>query len=279
MIINNNNLRPTVDPTWCAGCGNFSLKLALDKAIKNMKIKPYNVAMTFDIGCSGNGANYYDFYSFHALHGRSLPVALGIKMANPKLTVVASAGDGGGYGEGGNHFMHACRSNVNVSFIVHNNQRFALTKGQTSPTSEEGFVSPSTPFGHEDRPLNALQVAIVSGATFVARGYAGKVNHLAEIISQAIKHDGFSLVEILQPCTSLNKINTFAWYNKRVYELSKWSGSDRLKAIEKAGEWGNRIPVGVLYQKKATQNKKQSHFDFIGGVKKRNIQNLIEEFE
>jgi 2-oxoglutarate ferredoxin oxidoreductase subunit beta len=184
------------------------------------------------------------------LHGRALPAAAAAKIVNPELTVIAEGGDGDAYGEGGNHFMHAMVRNVDFTYLVHDNQVYALTKGQASPTSDSGFVTKTTPGGAHE-PLNPLAVAIAANASFVARGYAGDIPHLSKIIAAAIQHKGFSLVDILQPCVSFNHTNTYQFFQKRVYKLEDEAGynsSNRLKAFEKALEWGDRIPTGILYQ-------------------------------
>jgi 2-oxoglutarate ferredoxin oxidoreductase subunit beta len=266
-----------VTPTWCVGCGNFALLLAIRQLFAKTNMKPHNTVMTFDIGCAGNAASWHKIYSFHALHGRSLPVALGIKLANPSLTVIADAGEGGAYGEGGNHFLHACRGNANITLIVHNNKQYALTKGQPSPTTDEGYVSPLSPEGVKEKSLNGLQLAIVAGASFVARGFAGDVDHLVELFEKAVQHKGFALVEVLQPCVTNKAMNTFAWYRERVYRLKNWNAGNKDKALLKAGEWGKKIPIGVLYQekKKRTTGKEKN---LVTGVKKRGIEKLLEEF-
>lgn len=282
MAEKDKNFTTPIKPTWCAGCGNFMILAALKQALVALGIEPHEAAMTFDIGCSGNSANWHRLYSFHALHGRSLPVALGIKLANPDLKVIADAGDGGGYGEGGNHFLHACQANIDVTFLVHNNKSFSLTKGQSSPTSEEEYISSSTPFGLKEVPLNPLQLAIVSGASFVARGYAGEMGHLAEVIKEAISHKGFALVDVLQPCPIFNKQNTFDWYKERVYKLENWDAQDKEKAVTKAGEWDKKIPIGVFYKKNARSfshaAEKAGYKNAIETVKARDIQDILREF-
>jgi 2-oxoglutarate ferredoxin oxidoreductase subunit beta len=266
-----------VTPTWCAGCGNFALLLAMRQMFAKTNMKPYSTVMTFDIGCAGNAASWHKLYSFHALHGRSLPTALGVKLANPSLTVIADAGEGGAYGEGGNHFLHACRSDMNIVLIVHNNKQYALTKGQPSPTSDADYISLASPEGVKEKPLNGLQLAIVAGASFVARGSAGDVEHLTGLFEQAVKHKGFALVEVLQPCVTNKAVNTFAWYRERVYRLKNWNAGNKDRALIKAGEWGKKIPIGILYQekKKKTSGKKKN---LVTGVKKRDIKKLLEEF-
>lgn len=218
------------------------------QALAELKIPPHQVAAVFDIGCAGNSCNWYNGYTFHSLHGRTLPVAFGAKLANHDLAVLAIAGDGGAYGEGGNHFIYNCRANNDLTFIVSNNQLYSLTTGQAGPTTEPGTVTKSTPDGVIEKELEPLQVAIVAGATFVARGFADDIKHLTDLLKQAITHRGFALVDVLQPCVTLNKVNTREWYKKRIYKLQNWKTNDKIKSIQKAGEWDKKIPIGVLYQ-------------------------------
>ena len=187
---------------------------------------------------------------FNSLHGRPVPPAIGAKIANPDLVVIAVSGDGDGYGEGGNHFIHAARRNHDITYLVHNNQVYGLTKGQASPTSDAGFVTKTTPYGAAN-PVNPIALAVVSGASFVSRGFAGDTEHLANIIKQGITHRGFSLIDILQPCVSFNHQNTFQWYRERVYKLEgedSYDPGDKKAALEKALEWGEKIPIGVIYE-------------------------------
>jgi 2-oxoglutarate ferredoxin oxidoreductase subunit beta len=200
-------------------------------------------------------------YGIHALHGRTLPVASAAKLVNPKLTVLAIGGDGDGYGIGLGHFIHIMRRNIDLTYIVHNNQIYGLTTGQASPTSEKGFKSKSTPCGVIERPINPLALALSSEATYVARGFAGDVGHLKELIVGGIKHRGFALVDVLQPCVTWNKKNTFEWARESVYRLkvqsakckvevqsSKHNPSDKRAAFARSLEWGEKIPIGLFYQ-------------------------------
>jgi 2-oxoglutarate ferredoxin oxidoreductase subunit beta len=185
------------------------------------------------------------------LHGRTLPVATGIKLANHNLTVLAQGGDGDGYGEGGNHFLHAMRRNINITYLVHNNQIYGLTKGQTSPTSDTGFVTRTTPRGSISPACNPLMLAVASDCSFVARGFAGEVEHLTDLIKAGIQHKGFALIDILQPCVSFNRVNTFKWYSDRVYKINadlSYDTEDRLNAFKTAQQWGDKIPIGIIYR-------------------------------
>jgi 2-oxoglutarate ferredoxin oxidoreductase subunit beta len=236
---------------WCPGCGNFSILKALKKALVDIQQKPHELVIVSGIGQAPKTPHYLRCNCFNGLHGRTLPIATGIKLANHQLTVMALGGDGDGYGEGGNHFMHAMRRNINVTYLVHNNQVYGLTKGQASPTSEYGFVTKTTPRGAISPACNPLLLAIASDCSFVARGFAGEVDHLANLIKQGIGHKGFALIDILQPCVSFNRVNTFKWYSDRVYKIdadSPYDARDRLNAFQKAQEWGDKIPIGVFYR-------------------------------
>jgi 2-oxoglutarate ferredoxin oxidoreductase subunit beta len=235
-------------PTWCPGCGNFGILRALNKALVELEIKPHQIVMVSGIGQAGKLPHYSRANIFNSLHGRPVPPAIGAKIANTKLMVIAVSGDGDAYGEGGNHFLHAMRRNHDITYLVHNNQVYGLTKGQASPTSDLGFVTKTTPYGAAT-PINPISVAIVTGATFVARGFAGEVDHLAELIKKSLQHKGFALVDILQPCVSFNHKNTYSWYQERVYQLGdNYDPSNKLAALVKAQEWGERIPIGVIYR-------------------------------
>jgi 2-oxoglutarate ferredoxin oxidoreductase subunit beta len=235
-------------PAWCPGCGNFAILNALKKALVELDLEPQRVLMVSGIGQAGKLPHYTRGNVLNVLHGRTLPAAAGAKMANPELTVIAVGGDGDGYGEGGNHFLHSARRNHDITYLVHNNQVYALTKGQASPTSDQGFVTKTTPQG-ASTPLNSLAVAIAAGGTFLARGFSGDIDHLVGLIKSGIQHRGFALIDILQPCVSFNHKNTHAWYKERVYKLeAAYRPSDRSAAMEKALEWGERIPIGVIYR-------------------------------
>ena len=235
-------------PAWCPGCGNFGIVRALNKALVELNIKPYQVLMVSGIGQAGKLPHYTRGNVFNSLHGRPVPPAIGAKIANPELIVIAVSGDGDAYGEGGNHFLHAMRRNHDITYLVHNNQVYALTKGQASPTSDQGFITKTTPYGASP-PVNPIALAIAAGASFVARSFAGDVDHLTQVIKMGIKHKGFALIDILQPCVTFNHQNTFSWYRERVYKLGgDYNPSDKLAAFEKAQEWGDRIPLGVIYR-------------------------------
>ena len=239
------------DPiAWCPGCGNFSILKSLKQAFVDLGKKPHEIVIVSGIGQAPKTPHYLRCNTFNGLHGRTLPVATGVKLANHELTVLAQGGDGDGYGEGGNHFIHAMRRNVDITYLVHNNQVYGLTKGQTSPTSGEGFVTRTTPQGSVNRPINPLLLAIASDCSFVARGFAGEIDHLSKLIQKGVSHRGFALIDILQTCVSFNRVNTFKWYKDRVYDLdgdSEYDPQNRQMAFEKAQEWGEKIPTGIIY--------------------------------
>jgi 2-oxoglutarate/2-oxoacid ferredoxin oxidoreductase subunit beta len=236
---------------WCPGCGDFGILIALKQALFELKLDPENVMIVSGIGCGSQAPHLIKVYGFHSLHGRALPVATAMKMANHKMHVIVIGGDGDGYGIGVGHFIHTARRNFDITYIVQNNQVYGLTKGQTSPTSDHGFKTKSTPEGVIEIALRPLGISIMSGATFVARGFAGDVVHLKEMIKQGIQHKGFSHIDALQPCVTFNKVNTYQWYQERIYKLSNEPGYDpthRAQALAKAEEWGEKIAVGVYYK-------------------------------
>ena len=250
----------TYETAWCPGCGNFNILECLKTALEELGKDPYEVVMMAGIGQAAKTPQYISANSFCGLHGRSLPAAVAVKIANGNLSVIVDTGDGDSYGEGGNHFIHNIRRNVDITHFVHDNQVFALTKGQASPTSMEGFVTEVQTDGNINTPFNPLMMAISAGAGFVARAYSGHKEQLVAIMKQAIEYKGYALVDILQPCVSFNKVNTFMWYNKRVYELdSSYDPSNKLAAFEKAMEYGDQIPLGVIYKEtKADYHQKNA---------------------
>lgn len=241
-----------LQPAWCPGCGNFGILSALKKALVELDIPPYKLVIVSGIGQAGKLPHYLKCNTFNSLHGRAVPVAEGIKIANHDLCVIAVGGDGDAYGEGGNHWLHGMRRNHDIVYMVHNNGVYALTRGQASPTSGAGFISGTTPHGSPD-PLQPLAIAVAASASFVARGFAGDIDHLAGLIKLAIQNRGFSLLDILQPCVSFNHINTYDWYYKRIYKLDneeKYDPFNKSAAFEKAQQWGDHIPIGVIYLNK-----------------------------
>ncbi len=237
------------ETAWCPGCGNFAILNAVKQALVASGLIPHQVLFVSGIGQAAKAPHYLNANVFNGLHGRSLPVATGAKLANPELTVIVESGDGCNYGEGGNHFLAAIRRNVDVTLLVHNNQVYGLTKGQASPTSDTGFVTKAQPGGVLAEPFNPIAVAVAMHAGFVARSFSGKIDHLADMIQQGIAHRGLSLVDILQPCPSFNKVNTFAWYKQRCYVLpDEHDPTDWESAMKVAREWEDRIPIGMIYR-------------------------------
>jgi len=248
--LKNTDFNTTHFPTWCPGCGDFGIWTALKNALATLEVKPSNVLIVYGIGCSGNMSSFVKAYGFHGLHGRALPAAIGAKLANKNLKVIVVGGDGDGYGEGGNHFIHALRGNVDITYIVHDNQVYGLTKGQMAPTTELGQLTSSTPEGTADQALNPVALAIAAGGSFVAQGFAGDVGQLSQLIVDAVQHPGFSHVNVLQPCVTFNHHNTFGWFYKRVYKVEsvQHDFSNKYEAFARALEWGDRIPTGLLYR-------------------------------
>jgi 2-oxoglutarate/2-oxoacid ferredoxin oxidoreductase subunit beta len=246
-------------PTWCPGCGNYGMWLALKTAYSELELDFEKLAVVWGIGCHGNGADFTRCQGFHALHGRALPAATGLHLSNTDLTVVVEMGDGDGYGIGLGHFAHACRRNLDMTVIGHNNQIYGLTVGQASPTTEQFMHTVSTPAGVLERPVNTIGLAIAEGATFVARGFAGDIPHLTELIKQAIRHRGLAIVDTFQPCVTFNRLNTYEWFRARVYKVEDegWDPTDKAKALGLSLSTYHdldctpeqcRIPIGVIYR-------------------------------
>ena len=246
-----------VDPDWCPGCGDFGVLNSLQRAAAELGLRPHEIVTVSGIGCSSNLPGYINTYGAHTLHGRSLAFATGVKMANHELTVIATGGDGDGYGIGGNHFTHTARRNVDLTYVVMNNQIYGLTTGQVSPTSRVGQKTKSTPFGSVEYPINPITSAIMNGATYVARGYSGDVRHLTELIKGGIEHQGFALIDIFSPCVTFNLDNTHNFFKERIKKLED-EGHDATSwaaACEKAMVWGDEIYIGKFYH---LENEKES---------------------
>ena len=239
-----------VENAWCPGCGNFGILIAVRKALTKTGKEKHEIVLVSGIGQAAKLPHYVDVNVFNGLHGRALPAAAAIKMANPSLTVVVTSGDGDIYGEGGNHFLHNIRRNVDIALFVHDNQVYGLTKGQASPTSDIGWPASLQRAGVVSGPFPPLAVALAMGCGFVARGFAADPDFTADLMLQAIRFPGFALVDILQPCVTFNKKNTYEWYGKMAYKLPEGHDvADRVRAFALALEWEERIPLGVLYRK------------------------------
>jgi 2-oxoglutarate ferredoxin oxidoreductase subunit beta len=237
-------------PAWCPGCGNFAILKTLDAAVDEAGIDRRSLVMVSGIGQAAKLPHYLRANVFNGLHGRAIPAATGVKLANHRLKVVVASGDGDLYGEGGNHLLHAMRRNVNLCVFVHNNQVYGLTKGQASPTSEAGFTTHVQTHGTLSAPLNPMALAVAMDAGFVARTFCGEAEHMKRVMIEALRHaDGFALVDILQPCVTFNKVNTYRWYKDRVRMIPETHDPrNRAAAMELALKWGDEIPIGVMYR-------------------------------
>jgi 2-oxoglutarate ferredoxin oxidoreductase subunit beta len=275
-----------IDIAWCPGCGNFPILKTLKRALAELQIKTEHLVLVSGIGQAAKIPHYFRTNVFNGLHGRALPAATAIKAANPALTVIAESGDGDMYGEGGNHFIHTIRRNPNITNIVHNNMVYGLTKGQASPTSQKGFVTPVQVRGVFLEPFNPLAVAIALDASFVARAFAGDIDRTADILKKAIEHNGYALVDIFQPCVTFNRLNTIQWFKEHIYYLEDHDPSDRQKAFEKATET-EKLPLGIFYkstQKPAFEENVGIYDDkqvppYQRDLDKKELNNLIETFK
>lgn len=237
-------------PTWCPGCGDFAVLAALQKACANLGLEPEEVVLVTGIGCSGKLVQHFGSYGFHTLHGRSLPSAQGVKLANKDLTVIAAGGDGDGYGIGMGHFVHAVRRNVDMTYIVMDNHIYGLTTGQMSPTSRRGFISKTSPQGSVEEPVRAVETAIANGISFAAQAFSGDVKHMETLFEQAISHKGFALVNVFSPCVTFNKVNTYNWFRDMLINLDEendYDPTDRQKALDTMYEKSGMV-YGVLYE-------------------------------
>lgn len=236
-------------PTWCPGCGDFTVLAALMKAAVNLGLSPDAMIVTSGIGCSGKLAQHFGSYGFHTLHGRAIPTAVGAKLANRELTVVAAGGDGDGYGIGLSHFIHAVRRNIDITYIVMDNHIYGLTTGQASPTSDRGMQTKTSPYGTAEWPIKPLELALAQGATFVAQGFSGDARQLVTLIEKGMQHRGFALINIFSPCVTFNKINTYDWYKSELSDVDadpNYDRSDRLAALHLVAGSGSLV-AGVLY--------------------------------
>lgn len=277
-----------VEKTWCRGCTNFGIlsafKKALTNLVKNNRIKLRNVVIVTGIGCHAKIFDYLNLNAYYSLHGRVIPTLLGIKLGNPELIPIGFGGDGYTYSEGMCHFVHGCRHNSNIKIFVHNNQTFALTTGQATPTSEFGFKGSSTPLGNVENPINPIALALSSGATFVARGYSADIDHLANIMEEAIEHKGFSYVDILQPCITYH--NTIHYFKDRLYKLDLKDLQNYENAMNEAMKWDYsldknvKIPIGIFYkvEKPTLENKLPHPGVFLKLKKSINKDDLLEDF-
>ncbi|MGC9198678.1 MAG: 2-oxoacid:ferredoxin oxidoreductase subunit beta [Acidobacteriaceae bacterium] len=246
------DLKGRVEPDWCPGCGDFGVLAAVQKALVELQIPHHHVCTISGIGCSSNFPGFIETYGMHTLHGRALPVATGVKMANHDLTVLVTGGDGDGFGIGCGHLVHSMRRNVDLTYIVMDNQIYGLTTGQTSPTSRMAMKTKSTPFGNVENPVNPIALALAAGATYVARGFSADQKHLTELIKKGIEHKGFSLIDVFSPCVTFNHDNTVQWFRPRVKRLEddpNYDASSLNAAMDKAQVWGEEIPIGKFFER------------------------------
>src|ERR1700716_1212113 len=239
------------DPDWCPGCGDFGVLNALKTAVAELGLLPHEVLTVSGIGCSSNLPGYINTYGMHTLHGRALAVAAGAQLANPDLKVIVTGGDGDGYGIGGNHLLHSMRRNVDLTYLVMDNQIYGLTTGQVSPTSIKGMKTKSTPLGSGENPINPIPLAIAAGATYVARGYTGQVRHLTDLIKGGMQHRGFALIDAFSPCVTFNRDNTHEFFKQRTTKLED-IGHDPTNfhsAMDRGYEWGGTIPLGLFWKR------------------------------
>ena len=266
------DFRNNVKPNWCPGCGDFSVQASIQRAAANIGLEPEQLAVVSGIGCSGRISGYINAYGFHGIHGRSLPIAQGLKIANKDLTVIASGGDGDGFAIGMGHTVHAIRRNIDITYIVMDNQIYGLTKGQTSPRSSMGFKTKSTPQGSIESALSPLEIALAAGATFVAQSFSSNLKQLTELIEKAIQHKGFSFVNVFSPCVTFNKINTYDWFKENVIDLEtfeNYDSSNRAMAMSKVIETGGMI-TGLIYQ----DTEKPSYGELIQGFSEQPLAHL-----
>ncbi len=235
---------------WCPGCGDFGVLAALGKALVGVGADPDTTAIVAGIGCSGKIGNYINSYNIHVTHGRTLPAALGIKLANRSLRVLAVGGDGDAYAIGMGHFMHALRRNADITYIVMDNHVYGLTKGQTSPTSQEGFHTKTSPEGSIERPVHPLMLAVAGGASFVAQGFSSWQPQLARLIMEGMNHPGFALINVISPCVTYNRVNSYDWYKKSLANLDDeedYDRTSRAKALARL-EASDELVAGLVFQ-------------------------------
>jgi 2-oxoglutarate/2-oxoacid ferredoxin oxidoreductase subunit beta len=275
------DFRNNVKPNWCPGCGDFSVQAAIQRAAANVGLEPEGLAIVSGIGCSGRISGYINAYGFHGIHGRSLPIAQGVKMANRDLTVIASGGDGDGFAIGMGHTVHAIRRNIDVTYIVMDNQIYGLTKGQASPRSAEGFKTKSTPQGSIESAISPLEIAMAAGATFVAQSFSSNLKQLTAVIEAGLNHKGFSLINVFSPCVTFNKVNTYDWFKENIVDLDEipdYDSTNRVMAMTKIMET-NSMLTGIIYQNKNKKSYEDSVPNFATeGLAKQNLQFTEADF-
>ncbi|WP_017753835.1 2-oxoacid:ferredoxin oxidoreductase subunit beta [Calidifontibacillus oryziterrae] len=258
------DFRNSVKPNWCPGCGDFSVQAAIQRAVANVGVEPHELALISGIGCSGRISGYVNAYGVHGIHGRALPIAQGVKMANRDLTVIAAGGDGDGFAIGTGHTVHAIRRNIDITYIVMDNHIYGLTKGQTSPRSERGFKTKSTPKGSIEPSISAMEMALTVGATFVAQSFSSDLKELTSLIEAGINHKGFSLINVFSPCVTYNKVNTYDWYKenlKRLSDIDGYDPSNRIQAMQTLME-NDGLVTGLIYQNKDQKSYQEQLFGY-----------------
>lgn len=242
-------------PTWCPGCGDWGINAAVKRAFRTLNYDPSQICIAFGIGCSGNMNDFLNAYAFHGLHGRAIPTAVGIKLANHKLPVIVIAGDGDTYGEGGNHVLHLCRGNHDLTLIIHDNGVYGLTTGQVAPTALHGMKAKSTPTGMIERSISPLALLISQGATFVAQSFAGDIPHTQKMVEEALRHKGLSVINVLQPCVTFNKVNTYQYYIEKSYKLEdSYDPTNKPAALARSIEMDKeKFPLGIVYREEGLQ--------------------------
>ncbi len=247
-VLTIDHYRSDEKPTWCPGCGDYGVLNALFSSLKDKGLALEDAVVVSGIGCSSRLPFFVSTYGFHGLHGRTMPVATGLKAARPEVPVVVTGGDGDAFAIGGNHFLHAARRNVDLTYVVMDNSIYGLTKGQTSPTSQIGFTTKTTPRGSTDRAVNPLLLALTAGATFVARGFSGQPKELAELIEQGMEHRGFAVIDVFSPCTTWNKLNTFKFYREETERLPASHDPANFNEAMRLAALGNPLYLGVFYR-------------------------------
>ncbi|MBQ5153527.1 2-oxoacid:ferredoxin oxidoreductase subunit beta [Macrococcoides caseolyticum] len=275
------DFRNNVKPNWCPGCGDFSVQAAIQKACANIGLEPEQLALITGIGCSGRLSGYVNSYGVHSIHGRALPMAQGVKMANQELTVIASGGDGDGFAIGMGHTIHALRRNIDITYIVMDNQIYGLTKGQTSPSSAHGFVTKTTPEGSIEKHVSPLELALASGATFVAQSFSSDIKDLTSIIEAAVNHKGFSFVNVFSPCVTYNKVNTYDWFKENLTKLADIEGYDytnKQLAMNTVHEQDGLV-TGIVYQHTEAPTYESQIVGYSENLTKADLNIKQEEFD
>lgn len=268
------DFRNNVKPNWCPGCGDYAVQGALQKAAVELGLEPNELAIVCGIGCSGRFSGYIYAYGMHTTHGRALPFAQGLKLANPKLNVIACGGDGDGMAIGLGHTFHAIRRNVNITYVLMDNHVYGLTKGQTSPRSDLGFKTKTTPRGNIETPVDTLEMAMAAGATFVAQGFSLQMQELTDLIVAAVKHPGFSLVNVFSPCVTFNKVNTYDWFKEKLVDISNMKEYDHRDkdAVLKCMREHEGLLTGLLYE-----DVQKPSYEKISGLEENNQMQSVKK--